>query len=388
MRCERRVVMRRSRDSRGCFRPLGTLPTMAGPMTRRRLRGRTAAILLGILFLAAFACSLQLGTTGWYGFGRTWRGILALLGLAAPESDTVQSIVELRLGQTLVATGVGAALAYSGALLQGLFRNALASPSVLGVTSGAILGASLAILIAGGYWQEFLVERLSGVAPLFVTLFAFVGALAVSLAVAAIASHGGHLSVPTLLLSGIAMNVFLGGILATIQSLVLADDVELAKALYSWSFGELKDHSPMRILLVLGGTALAALPIPLLARELDLFAGGEEDAEALGVDTARVKLLALVASSLAAACAVAVAGQIAFVGLVVPHLLRLIVGPSHRSILPLSLLGGATFLLGTDFVQRAILGARAFPPGILMSLVGGPLFLVLLVRGRREMQTW
>jgi iron complex transport system permease protein len=357
-------------------------------MTRLRLRGRTAAILLLLLFLAAGAGSLQHGTTGWYGFARTWHAILALVGLATPESVTVQNIVELRLGQTLVAAGVGAALAYSGALLQGLFRNALASPSVLGVTSGAILGASIAILIAGGYWQAFLLERLSGVTPLLVTLFAFAGALAVSLAVAAIASHGGHLSVPTLLLSGIAMNVFLGGVLATIQSLVLADDVELAKALYSWSFGELKDHSPMRIALVLGGTILAALAIPFLGRELDLFAGGEEDAESLGVDTSRVKLLALVASSLATACAVAVAGQIAFVGLVVPHLLRLVVGPSHRSILPLSLLGGATFLLGTDFVQRVLLGRHAFPPGILMSLIGGPLFLVLLLRGRREMQTW
>src|SRR5688500_368252 len=137
-------------------------------MARWRMRGRTAALLLGILFVAAFLGSLQLGSTGWYGFARTWRGILALVGLASPEDVTVQSIVELRLGQTLVATGVGAALAYSGALLQGLFRNALASPSVLGVTSGAILGASIAILLVGGYWQEFLVGRLSGAAPLFV----------------------------------------------------------------------------------------------------------------------------------------------------------------------------------------------------------------------------
>jgi iron complex transport system permease protein len=156
----------------------------------------------------------------------------------------------------------------------------------------------------------------------------------------------------------------------------------------SWTFGTLDDRTPVHVWIGLVGVGLAAAVIPFVALELDLFAGGEEDAETLGVDPGRIKLLALVAAALAAAVAVAVAGQIAFVGLVVPHLVRLTVGSSHRRLLPLCLVGGPVFLLGADVVQRWLLGGKALQPGVLMSLVGGPFFLFLLVRNKRALRAW
>ena len=144
----------------------------------------------------------------------------------------------------------------------------------------------------------------------------------------------------------------------------------------------------MSVIYILGGLTLAAAAIPFTARELDLFGGGEEDAEAMGVNTTRVKLLAIGAAALAASCAVAVAGPIAFVGLVVPHVLRLSCGTSHRRLLPLSLLGGAVLMLGADYLNRGLLSQADLQPGVLMSLIGGPLFLFLLVRGRTELATW
>jgi iron complex transport system permease protein len=140
--------------------------------------------------------------------------------------------------------------------------------------------------------------------------------------------------------------------------------------------------------IVWSGLALAVLTLPFIALELDLFAAGEDDAHGLGVNTTRVKLLALLAASLAAGVAVAVAGQIAFVGLIVPHLLRILTGASHRSLLPLCLVGGPLLLLGADFLQRSFLGGTALQPGVTMSLIGGPFFLLLLLRNRDAIRSW
>lgn len=340
------------------------------------------ALALAVLILFSF----RTGTSGSFEFGTTLRGILAAMGLGEPVEQ--QAIVELRLWRTLVAVGVGAALALSGALLQGLFRNSLASPSVIGVTAGASLGASIAILIVGGYGSDVLFEYSTWLAPYLVTLFAFIGAFGVATVVTSVASSGGRLSVPTLLLTGVAINVCLGSVIAAIQSLVLVDSYGIAQALIMWTFGSLTDRPTYHVPLIWSCLALAAAVIPFVAVELDLFAGGEDDAQSLGVNTSRVKLLVLMAASIAAAGAVAAAGPIAFIGLVVPHLLRLLTGPSHRSLLILSVLGGAVFLLGADYANRLFLGPARLQPGVVMSLFGGPLFLYLLLRGRKEMQTW
>jgi iron complex transport system permease protein len=355
----------------------------------RALRSpRFVAVALAALVVLLTLASLAYGSTGTFAPGQLGRGLLAGLGLGDALEGSAQSVLILRLRRTLVALGVGASLAYSGALLQGMFRNALASPSVLGISTGATVGASIAILLVGGHGPSLVVEQAVELAPVLVTLCAFLGAALTTLLVSTLGTRGGRLSVPTLLLAGIAVNTCLGGLLTAMQSFALSEDLEVGKALLSWTFGSLRDHALVRVAVVWIGLGLAALVLPFVRRELDIFAGGEEDAAALGVNTTRVKWLTLGAASLATASAVAVAGQIAFLGLVVPHLLRLSVGTSHKHLLPLSLVAGAAFLLAADLGARSLLGHADLRPGVLMSLVGGPFFLFLLMRSRKELQTW
>ncbi len=352
-------------------------------------RGRAWWIGLGLILLSlAFGfLGLLVGSFSSIDSSQAMRGISSLLGAGEPLPDSLQIIFEIRFWRVLVTLGVGASLALSGALLQGLFRNSLASPSLMGISSGAMLGASLAVLVVGGYGPDLDVSKLTGSAPLLITACGFLGALFAAFLVTALASSSGRISVPTLLLVGIAINACFGGIIAAVQYLSL-QDFEMTRAVFAWSFGTLQDRPPMLVGLLWGCLALAALAIPFVARELDLFAGGEEDARALGVNIAIVKVLALVAASLAAGVAVAVAGQIAFVGLIVPHIVRLLTGSSHRTLLPLSLIGGAAFLLTADVTQRWLLDGHPLKPGVLMSLVGGPFFLFVLLKNRKVLQGW
>jgi iron complex transport system permease protein len=331
--------------------------------------------------------SLRVGATGVVDLASALQACLSLLGLADPLPGVHQTILELRLWRTLTTAGVGAALALSGALVQGLFRNGLAAPSVLGVTGGASLGATLAILVLGGSGPALMGVADSGAATLLVPVFGFVGALAAVALVAALAAPGGRLSVPTLLLMGIAVNTCIAGLLSLISSLML-DDWEVSRAILSWTFGTLDDRTGYHALTVWIGLAVAATAIPLVAWELDLLQGGEDDAASLGVNTKRVRVLCIGAASLSAAAAVAVAGQIAFVGLVVPHLVRLLAGRGHRALLPLSLAGGMAFLLALELANHWLLGSSALQPGVAMSLVGGPFFIGLLVFNRREIDSW
>jgi iron complex transport system permease protein len=350
---------------------------------------RTTGALLLVLLVVLGCLSLTRSGMSRFTPREVAQGLGALVGLSDSLPQSRQIIFGLLVRQTLVAAGVGAALAYSGALLQGVFRNGLASPSILGITSGASLGATLAILLVGGYagaadWLEVAAKN----SPLIVTAGGFIGAVAVALLVAIIGGGAGRVSVPTLLLVGIAVNACLNGIIVAVTAWLVEHDWQVSRAVFHWSFGSLSDKSWTQVWLVWVGIALAAAVYPWVSRELDLFAGGEEDAEGLGVHTRRVKLTVLLAASLAAASAVAVAGQIAFIGLIVPHLVRLVVGNGHRALLPLSLLCGAVFLLGADVGQRWLLGHEQFRPGVILSLLGGPFFLGLLVARRREVRTW
>ncbi len=352
---------------------------------------RRGAFLLGLaLFLSWGALALFATRVGWTGaipFPDALRGALAWLGLAERLPGTQQDILELRLLRALASIAVGASLALAGAYLQGLFRNGLASPSVVGVTAGSVFGASLAMAWIGGFGIE-LVSTQSGLgAPMIVTSAAFLGATLTTFAVASIATVSGKLSVPTLLLAGVAMNTLIAGWIAALQSLTLRD-MDVSRAVLAWTFGTLDDRSGWQVLLLWGGLLISCLTIPCVALELDLLAGGEEDAAALGVDVPRVKVCVLLAAALSTALAVSIAGQIAFLGLVVPHVVRMLVGASHRFVLPLSVLLGGSFLLGCDLAQRALLGEGALRPGVVLSILGGPFFLALLLKNRRALSTW
>ena len=315
------------------------------------------------------------------------RGLLATVGLGDELSGTNQDIVRLRLWRALAGGAVGASLALAGAYLQGLFRNGLASPSVVGVTAGSVLGASVAIALIGGYGAGLVTLRATFLTPAIVTVFALVGAIGVTWAVVSLASTGRRLSVPTLLLAGIAMNTLVGGILAALQSFMM-NEVEVSRAILAWTFGTLDDRSGWQVGLVWTTLVASAAVIPFVALELDLFAGGEEDAEALGVNAQRVKTLVILAATLSTSAAVSVAGQIPFVGLVIPHAVRSVAGSSHRALLPLSMLLGAVFLLGCDVAQRTWFASAGIRPGVMMSLIGGPFFLFLLIKNRRLVSSW
>jgi iron complex transport system permease protein len=373
-----------------------TGPT-APPGPARRVASRdkgpwvSLGVLLGALTLLLAFATLQVGSGVGVTFSaaRVLQGLGAALGVGAPLDGALQALFEQRVADTTAVALVGAALALSGGLLQGVFRNDLASPGLLGISSGATLGAVLGVIVVGGGLGGAEALGHGGVlGPALVSILAFVGALVVAVLVVLLGTSGGRISVPTLLLLGVAANACLGGALAALQEWLYEADYELSRAVFSWTFGNLADRTAEQVTTLLILVPLAVLSVPFVARELDLLAGGEEDAEALGVDTRRAKVLAVGAASLAAAAAVAVAGQIAFVGLVVPHILRSVFGHAHPRLLPGCVLGGAAFLLGADLLNHVLLGERALRPGVMLSLIGGPFFLALVLRRRAEVRTW
>ncbi|MDG5820606.1 vitamin B12 ABC transporter permease BtuC [Natronococcus sp. A-GB7] len=293
------------------------------------------------------------------------RAILNLAGVGVHEVPaTHQTIVaDVRLPRILLAATVGFALAAAGTVMQGFFRNPLADPSIIGVSSGAAVGAVAAIAFPA-------------LVPIgSVHLPAFVGALVTAFLVYAIATEGGRTPVATLLLAGVAIQAFLG---AVISFMVVHSGENLREAVI-WMMGHLHRSSWGDVGFALPVTLVGVLVLGAYTREMNVLLLGEEDAQHLGVSVERTKLLLLALASLVTAAGVAVAGVIGFVGLVVPHMMRLIVGPDHRILLPTSALAGASFLVIADTVARVgAFGLPIVPVGIVTATVGAPFFLYLL----------
>jgi iron complex transport system permease protein len=268
---------------------------------------------------------------------------------------------QLRLPRIVLGGVVGFALAAAGAVMQGFFRNPMADPSIIGVSSGAAVGAVATIVFPFAL-------------PLGLQAAAFCGAVVTAFGVYLIATEDGRTPVATLLLAGVAVQALLG---AVISYLLLQSGESLEQAVY-WLMGNLHNSQ--------WGDVEATLPLAFLAfvvlvgytRDLNALLLGEEDASAVGIEVERTKRILLAVSSIITAAAVAVAGVIGFVGLVVPHIMRLIVGPDHRILLPTSALAGASFLVATDTVARS--GAAEMPVGIITAALGAPFFLYLLRR--------
>lgn len=296
--------------------------------------------------------------------------LLQKVGFGTPSQDISAVIVgDIRLPRVLLAALVGAALAMSGTVMQGFFQNPMADPYIIGVSSGAALGATLAIVTGINFWFY----GLSGIG-----LCAFVGALTVTLTVYGISLRGGRLPATVVLLSGIA----LGAVAAALTSflMIAANDGADVQRILFWLMGSLASRRWEHVHMVWPQIAVGALFLQFYARDLDLIVQGEEQAQYLGVDVERVKRHLLVGASLLAAGAVAVSGIIGFVGLIVPHVMRLIVGPNHRALLPSSMLGGAILLVGSDLLARIVVEPAEVPIGIITSLLGAPFFLYLLRR--------
>lgn len=298
------------------------------------------------------------------------------------QSATYRIVTLVRLPGLMVAALVGAALAASGATMQGLFRNPLADPGIIGVSAGASFGVVLTItqvVTVGNLW---LFNNDNSQALLWrVPVAAFAGAMLAAILVYGLSLQRGRTNLAALLLVGVALNAVLGALTSLL--LLRSANLEAVRAVLSWLVGSLEGRGWDYFHAIKWPILATAGLIILFSRDLNLLAIGEENAQALGVNVHRVRMILLALSSLLTAAAVSVAGTISFVGLIVPHMLRLVIGPDHRVLLPASLLGGAAFMVLADAVSRTLLAPETLPVGTVTALIGGPFFLSLLWRNRR-----
>ncbi len=337
-------------------------------MSRRHI---AVAVGLLVLLIATVAISLATGPSALSPAkaGRILVGAVPGLGsLAPPASATERAIVlDIRLPRLILALLVGASLAVAGTVMQSFFQNPMAAPSILGVSAGAMLGATAAIMLGFdiGFWG------LSAVPAA-----AFVGALAVSAAVYLLSRRGGRTPVTLLLLTGIA----LGALASAISSFILIrgqqGDLDMV---IIWMMGSVANRGWPEVQMILPYVLAGSAIVYLYSRDLNVLLMGDEQAYYLGVPVERVKLILLILASLLAAAAVAVTGAIGFIGLIVPHLMRLLIGPNHRILLPACFLAGGVVLGLSDIVANL---AGEIPIGIVTSLLGAPFFLYLLHRTR------
>jgi cobalamin transport system permease protein len=343
----------------------------------RRLRPAVfLAIVIPVLALAAVA-GIAIGSSP-----LEWSTVLRVLvaklvpagWIELPTATRADEAIVwlIRVPRVLVAAIVGAGLATAGALMQGLFRNPLAEPSLMGVGPGAVLGA-VAMFVTG--W--------GAVSVVAVPLAAIGAALAALLLVYGIATRGGSTPVTTLLLAGIAVGAFM----TAISSLLISINIvtwQVAQEVVFWMMGGLDSrtwaHVGISAPFVLVGLTVAMLQAPTL----DLLLLGEESAAALGVEVEAAKRLLVATSAILTGASVAVAGLVGFVGLVVPHAVRLLLGPAHRTLLPASALTGAAFVILCDLAARLVRPPAEIRLGVVSAMCGAPLFLMLLIRRLRE----
>ena len=319
--------------------------------------GRPRLALAAALALLAGACLLGVLVGGVH------LSLPALWSGAGAEGEAARLVASIRLPRVALAGLVGAALALSGAAMQALLKNPLADPFLLGTSGGAAAGAALA--------------SLAGISPLLSPAAAFVGAAVSSLAVAALARRGGRLDLQRLLLSGLIANAFFSALLLGVFSVASA---AAARTMLFWMMGSLADASFGKVVALLPWAAAGAAVLLVYAARLNLLAVGEDSAAALGVDTERAKRHVFVAASLLTGAAVAFAGIIGFVGLLVPHAVRAVAGNDQRRLLPLSAVSGAALLVAADALSRAVFAPAELPIGAVTATVGAPLFAWMLLR--------
>jgi len=283
-----------------------------------------------------------------------------------PSWETI--LFDIRLPRIALSALVGGALATAGATYQGLLRNPLADPYLIGVSSGAALGATVAIIFS---------INLDGAIP----LFAFFGALGATFGIYALAQSGGRATPTTLILAGVALGAFLSAITSFLM--FRGDSAFPTQQIVAWMMGSFSLSSWQQVVVLLPYLALGWVILFLHARYLNVLQLGETQAQQLGVPVERVTLTLVVATSLVTAAAVAVSGLIGFVGWIVPHAVRLVWGPDHRFLLPMSALVGAIFVIIADTFARTLLAPTELPVGIITAFCGAPFFLFLL-RKKRE----
>jgi iron complex transport system permease protein len=324
-----------------------------------------------LLFITALLLSIAIGSTD-ISLATTLHVLLAkILPLSTPP--LVQDIViwSIRVPRVLVAAAVGAGLAVAGVQMQGLFHNPLAAPEIIGTSAGGVLGAVSALALGLTHYSIF-----------YLPIFAFIGAFTALLLIYALAyRHLQHLT--TLLLAGVALNALLGAVTSYVIS-VSWTDYEVAREILFWLMGGLENRLWSHVEIVLPIVFIGISIALFYSRELDILLLGNDTAQTLGIEVKRVKLHLLANIALLTGAAVAVSGMIGFIGLIIPHISRLLVGPSHRFLIPISALSGATFLLCVDLLARTLHRPQEIRLGILTAFIGAPFFLYLLLKQRYD----
>ncbi|MEM1371157.1 MAG: iron ABC transporter permease [Pseudomonadota bacterium] len=323
--------------------------------------------LAAVLSLGIGPTSISLGS-----LPAVFASVTGIIPDAASRAE-VLVLFDLRLPRTLVAMFVGAALAVAGAMMQGMFRNPLADPGLIGVSAGAALFAIATIALGDSvlaFWSAFL-----GIYAL--PLAAFLGGLATTLLLVIVAARSGTLMMATLLLAGIAFGALAGALSGLIA--YASDDREL-RDLTLWSMGSLSGSSWEKVYAILPFAIALAVFTPQMIRALNGLLLGEAEAYHLGINVEAAKRQIVMLTAAAVGAAVAVAGVIGFVGIVVPHVVRLIAGPDHRFVLPASAMLGAIIVVVADIIARTIVAPAELPIGIVMAAIGAPIFLHLVLR--------
>jgi iron complex transport system permease protein len=335
-------------------------------------RQAVACIALAAALLAALVAAVGIGSVPVppRSLVRIILHALGFPGVAAADQQDVAILLLLRLPRALAATLVGGALATCGVVMQGLFRNPMASPEILGISAGGSLGAVAAITTGLAGWSLFTMPLLT-----------IVGALLSAACIYALSTTRGTTSLLFIIIAGMAISSLFNAL--TSGLLLFSREYEVSQYLF-WTMGGLDGRTWQHILFSAPILIPGIVALCLFARDLNLFALGEEGAAALGVGVERTKRLLLAVSAVLTGVAIAVSGPIGFVGLLVPHLMRLIVGPDHRGLMPASALGGALFLVVCDLAGRAIAPPYEIRVGIITALLGSPYLIALLLRTQRR----
>jgi iron complex transport system permease protein len=336
--------------------------------------GRRAALgwfpVASVSVLIAVLLGVMIGPAGpvWWRVPFALFDHLPVISIDSGVSDREWSIIwDIRMPRVVLAGLVGAMLSVGGASYQGVFRNPLVDPYLLGAAAGAGLGATLMIAIWGDVGQTWIVDPVPAVAFLFA-----LGAVAATYMVGA--SFGGLRGTSTLVLAGVAMV----SLLTAVQTFVLQRNSEVVREVYNWILGRLSTASWSDVRLVIPYVAFSCVMLLVHRRHLDLLRVGDEEASTLGLPVTRVRLIVVIAATLGTAAVVAVSGLIGFVGLVVPHIVRLVAGASYRRLLPLTIAFGAVFLILADIPSRVLTAPAELPIGVVTAFIGAPFFIVLL----------
>lgn len=336
-----------------------------------------ASFVFGALIFVLFLAMLVAVMTGAAGIPLS--RLLPALGIGQGEPATFARdqlvLWSIRLPRVVLAAMVGALLAAAGAIMQGVFRNPLADPALVGVSSGAALAAAVTIVVG----DKFLLATIMAVPVEVLPVAAFIGALSATLILYRIATHHSRTSIAIFLLGGLAIAALVNAGIGLL--IFLADDRQLRDITF-WMLGSIGGATWQKVLAVLPFLLAALAALPFMARGLDLLVLGESEAFHMGIAVERLKRIAIVVIALAIGAAVSVSGIIGFVGIVVPHLLRIVAGPGHRVLLPASMLLGAALMLGADTLARTLAAPAELPIGIVTAAIGAPFFLVLLLRQR------